>query len=211
MNKLIIAGAGGMGREVLWLVESINSISPAWEVLGFIDDTTASLNGMAGTVEIIGTIEQWIPKEDEYFAIAIYDNHGRELVANKLGLKGAKFASIIHPDNHIANLARIGNGCIIFDHVSVSVNTVIGDFCYFQGGAIIGDDVSVGNYVTAATRSFIGGRSTVGDFAYIGTGALIAPERKIGADALVGIGSVVIKNVKDKEHVFGNPAKRMGF
>ena len=39
MKKLIIFGAGGMGRETAWLVERINDVSPTWDLLGFMDDT----------------------------------------------------------------------------------------------------------------------------------------------------------------------------
>ena len=38
MKDLIIVGAGGFGREVVWLVERINQSQPTWKVLGFVDD-----------------------------------------------------------------------------------------------------------------------------------------------------------------------------
>ena len=36
-------------------------------------------------------------------------------------------------------------------------------------------------------------------------------QKKIGKRAEVGTHSVVIRNVKDDEHVFGNPAKRIDY
>ena len=38
MNDLIIVGASGFGREVAWLVERINRVTPTWNLLGFMDD-----------------------------------------------------------------------------------------------------------------------------------------------------------------------------
>ncbi len=209
MKKLVIAGAGGMGREMVWLVDLINRVTPTWQIKGFLDDTMETINNLAQGLDIIGTIQDWIPAEDEYFVVAIYNNHGRKAVAEKLKEKGAKFATLIQPYALVAESAHFGTGCIVFTNASVGVNSSLGDFCYVQGGAIIGDDDKIGNYVTAASRSFIGGRSIIGDFAYIGTGALICPERNIGKDACVGIGSVVIRNIKDGVHVFGNPAKKI--
>ena len=42
-KPLYIIGAGGFGRETAWLAERINTVSPAWEIRGFIDDNR-SLN-----------------------------------------------------------------------------------------------------------------------------------------------------------------------
>lgn len=43
INPLIIVGAGGLGREVAWLVEDINKLASEWDLLGFVDD------GVTGT------------------------------------------------------------------------------------------------------------------------------------------------------------------
>ena len=37
MKDLYIIGAGGFGREVLWLVKRINAMNPTWNIKGFID------------------------------------------------------------------------------------------------------------------------------------------------------------------------------
>lgn len=37
MKKLLIIGAGGLGREVAQYVKDINQIKPSFELLGFID------------------------------------------------------------------------------------------------------------------------------------------------------------------------------
>ena len=43
MNKLIIVGAGGFGREVLqWALQS-NDYGKKWEIAGFLDDNLNKL------------------------------------------------------------------------------------------------------------------------------------------------------------------------
>ena len=38
MKKIVIVGAGGFGREVEWLIKSINQVNPTYEMIGFVDD-----------------------------------------------------------------------------------------------------------------------------------------------------------------------------
>ena len=40
MRDLFIVGAGGFGREAIWTVERINSLSqqPQWNIIGYADD-----------------------------------------------------------------------------------------------------------------------------------------------------------------------------
>lgn len=210
MRDIIIAGAGGTGRETLWYIKEINAITPTWNIKGFIDDTKDSLNGMTGEYDIIGTINDWQPSENEVFAAAIYDPKGRESVVEKLRQRGAKFATIIHPTMHISEFAEIGEGCILGPRGSLSTNTKIGDFCYMQG-SIVGHDVTVGNFCDMAYNAFMGGFSSMGNYSYMGVHSVLVPRKKIGNNAYVGAGSVVVKNVRDNTKVFGNPAKKIDF
>ena len=38
MKDLIIAGAGGFGREALYLAKTMNTYEPRWNIKGFIND-----------------------------------------------------------------------------------------------------------------------------------------------------------------------------
>ena len=38
MKDIIIIGAGGIGREVIFIIEEINKQTPTLNILGFIDD-----------------------------------------------------------------------------------------------------------------------------------------------------------------------------
>ena len=37
MKDIIILGAGGLGQEVVWLVEEINDTRKEWNILGYLD------------------------------------------------------------------------------------------------------------------------------------------------------------------------------
>jgi acetyltransferase-like isoleucine patch superfamily enzyme len=53
----------------------------------------------------------------------------------------------------------------------------------------------------------LGGHVIIGKKVFIGTKATIIPKIEIEDNSIVGAGSVVIRKVKSKTTVFGNPAK----
>ena len=74
----------------------------------------------------------------------------------------------------------------------------------------IGHDAKLGDYVTIESYSFLGGHSEIGDESVMHVRSTLIRLKKIGKCAEVGAHSVV-RNVKEGEHVFGNPAKRVEY
>jgi len=210
LKSILIAGAGGLGREVLQIIKDINSISPHWHIKGFLDDGIKSLKGLAGDIDIIGRIDDWIVKENEVFVCAIFDPFGRRMVVEKLKNKGAQFVNIIHPKAAILDFSIIGEGVIMYRSSALSVNSKIGDFTIILDSGI-GHDALIGNYTSIASCCAIGGNVTIGDNVLVGSGAVVMPNKKIGDNSSIGTGSVVVRNVKSNTSVFGNPAKKMQF
>ena len=44
LKKIIIVGAGGMGKEVLWTLMDLNKVSSVFDVIGFLDDDKKFIN-----------------------------------------------------------------------------------------------------------------------------------------------------------------------
>jgi len=208
MKKLIIVGASGFGREVVQWVEDINAGSPEWNILGFLDDNPNALDGCHCDYRVIGSIKEWQPKEDEYFACAIAIPNVKNAVVSSLKERGAKFATLIHPTALINKYAQIGEGVVITPRSNLNADTKVGDFVSVLGSGI-GHDATVGDFSTLSGRCSINGHVQIGKMVYVACGVSIAPSKKIGDGAYVGIGSVVISNVKAGTKVFGNPAKRV--
>jgi sugar O-acyltransferase (sialic acid O-acetyltransferase NeuD family) len=206
--KLIIVGASGCGREVLQIVKDINDAEYKWDVLGFIDDNLNALDGYECDYEVIGKIQDWQPTEEECFVMAIAEPHIKEIIAEKLEEKGAKFVSVIHPTAFIGSFNHIGRGIVVYPFAKITVNTNIGDFVTLLGSNI-GHDAVVGDYCTISGMSAISGCVVLGKRVFIGGHVVIAPGKKIGDDAYVGNGSVVVTNIRVGYRVFGNPAKKM--
>lgn len=210
MKNLIIVGASGFGREVVQWVEDINAVKPEWKILGFIDDNPKALDGCRCDYHILGTINDWQPKENEYFACAVAIPSVKYKVVRTLLDKGAQFATIIHPSALVNKYSQIGEGVIITPRSSVTADTKIGNYVSILGSGV-GHDASIGDYSTLSGRCSINGHVQVGRMVYVACGVSVAPSKKIGDGAYVGIGSVVISNIKAGVKVFGNPAKKVEF
>ena len=210
MKKLIIVGASGFGREVVQWVEDINSVEKIWQIEGFIDDNLGALENCRCDYRIIGTIRDWVPKEDEYFACALAIPAVKRRIVSELKARGAKFATLIHPTALVNKYARIGEGVIVTPRSNINADSDVGDFVSVLGSGIA-HDATVGDFSTLSGRCGINGHVKIGKMVYVGSGVSIAPSKIIGDGAFVGIGSVVISNVKPGARVFGNPAKKMDY
>jgi len=206
MKDLIIAGAGGFGREALALAKTLNSIEPRWNIRGFINDIPDALDGLKCSHSIIGTIKDWQPSDNEVFVMGISSPEGKEKIAGILRAKGAKFVTLVHPLALVSEYVTMGEGCIINGRSSIGDNAVLGDFVNLAG-SMVGQDAVIGDFSTLTGYVNITD-AKLGKRVFVGSHAVILNRRKIGDDAYVCAGSIVFNNVKPGIKVFGNPAKK---
>ena len=203
MKDLIIVGAGGFGREALYLALDINKYNPQWNIKGFIDDNEKALDGVRCDYPVIGKISEWQPKENEVFAMGIAAPKTKEMLANLLKEKGAKFVTLISRHVRIQPFVKIGEGCVITGNIGD--NSVIGDFVHIAG-SMIGQDSEIGDYSTTTGYVNVAG-ATLGKRVFVGSHAMILNHTKVEDDAEIYPGSMVIRKVKVGAKVFGMPAK----
>ncbi len=212
MRKIIIVGAGGLGREIMQWVKDFNFAYPnrALYIKGFIDDNIKSLDGYDCEYDIIGNIQDWKPNSDEVFACAFHDPAEKERAVSLLKSKGAVFETIIHPSAVVCENSRIGEGFIAYPNCYVSVNVKIGDFVTIMASAI-GYDAQIGDYTTICSECGISGKIKIGKSVFVGNNAVILTTRNIGDFSHIAPGSVVMTNLKPNSKVMGNPAKQILF
>lgn len=210
MKDLIIVGAGSAAREYLQFAKDINNASPKprWHIKGFIADSGVDIKTLTnGEYDIIGTINDWQPSENEEFVCAVSEPHGKKLVVEKLLARGAVFPQFIHPSAEISDYVEIGQGVVMYPHTEIGPNAHIGDFVTIAGN--VAHDCVVEKYASMTGLPSLTGYVHIGEMAFVGARAVITPHIKIGKEAFVCAGSVVIRNVRDKTKVLGNPAKRV--
>ena len=146
MKDIVIIGAGGIGREVAWIIETINKVKKHWNLIGFIDDNEEVCGKIINDYKVLGGIDYLISLDkDVYVIIAMANPKVKKSIVAKLNNK-FKFATIIHPSIKVSRFVQIGDGSIVYPGVILTVNTKLGNHVLISGNCGIGHDTSIGDY-----------------------------------------------------------------
>lgn len=211
MEKIAIYGAGGFGREIACLINSINSINRKWEFIGFIDDglPIGYSNRFGKVLGDLGTLNSY--QEKIAIAISIASPDSLIRLTKKIVNPKVWYPNLIAPDVKFHDHAsfNIGLGNILFFSCRISCDVKIGNFNILNSLVSLGHDVTVGSRNVFNPTVRISGDCTVGNDNFFGIQSIVLQGLKIGDKTRVGASSVVMKNTKNDSLYFGNPAKRM--
>lgn len=212
MKKIVLYGAGGLARELVLLIDSINSVFPnTYEFLGYVVDEKYYIKGkIVDGYPILGTKKWLLDNKNEVVCTCAFANvHEKQRIQEELSCKGVVFESLISPTVKIPKTSTIGPGCVIGVYCLVSTGVHFGPGVFLNSGVSIGHDVIIDGYSSVMPYSSISGFCHVGENVLIGAHSFIVEHKKIGDKAVVAAGSIVFSNVKAGTTVLGNPAKRM--
>ena len=209
MSKLVIIGASGFGREVAWIVERINAVSPSWDLDGFVDDNMEIIGQEINGYKVLGDIDSLGKMKNVYAVCAVGSSKTRKDIierAQKIN-PDLHFAILIDPSVEKSNFIEIGNGTIICAHNILTVNIKIGKHCIINLDCTVGHDVVMDDFVTVYPSVNISGNSKYGDCVELGTGSQIIQGKTVGKGTIVGAGSVVVKDLPEDCTAVGAPCK----
>jgi hypothetical protein len=116
MKKLVIVGAGGFAREVLWLIEDINKAAstnePTYEVIGFVCESGEErVQGLP----VLGNDDWALENLDKQvrFVLAIGDPDIRASLALSYLRAGLRPQRLVHPRAILSDEVQMGGGAII--------------------------------------------------------------------------------------------------
>lgn len=212
MKNIAIIGAGGFGREVKTILDSINKIIPTYNFVGFYDDGFQQgeiVNGypVLGNVEAINTVSRACS-----IVIAIADPKTKFTIFSKIQNQNISFPTIIHPNTLISDdFVEIGDGNIICAGCIITCNIVIKDFVILNLMCTVGHDTTISSFSSFMPSVNISGEVLIYQKVYVGTGAKIINQLEIGENTIVGAGAVVSKSLPDNCTAVGIPAKPIKF
>lgn len=202
MRKIAIYGAGGLGKEVLTIIKSINEVNPEFDFIGFFDDHKK--HGVIGDFNDINKLDQ-----ETDMVVAVGDPKLKHHLIDKIQNTKISFATLIHPTAVLGdkNKVKIGDGTIICAGAVLTTDINLEHHVLINLNCTVGHDVHIGNYTSVMPGVNIAGNVNIGKKTFIGSGANIINNLKVGEGATVGAGAVVITNVEPGTTVVGIPAK----
>ena len=203
-KRLIIAGAGGFGREIMALAESMPDRE--WDVYGFFDPNPDALVGFGLSLPIFTDLDSYDRLPTDVFVCAIGLPKLRRIVVEEMEAQGCEFITFVHPKAHVGPRCAIGAGAVIYPHVTLVCDIKIGRHVVLNTGTSINHDAAIEDFSVLSPQCAVPGGVIIGEGCLVGTGAVILPRVRVGRNCILGAGSVSVKDVADNTTVVGVPA-----
>ncbi len=204
---MVIVGAGGHGREVLFLL--INTGYDPLSICFFDEDTsigTVVLKNQSFTVySSIEKIKSRL-ESDSSFCLGI----GNPILRSKffdlfIALGGTPYWLNF---SNVSNKEETHGDLMPLTFVGPEVN--LGKGVLINTGAQLHHDSQVGEFSEIGPKAILLGGSKVGAFCRLGAGAVLLPGVELGDGVIVGAGGVVTKPYGDYVLLKGVPAHSYG-
>ena len=202
MRDLIIAGTGVHSAEMAEIVERINRVEPAWNLLGYLSPDGSRIGEVRNGYPVLGPPEA---VEDYPDTVLVPDNEW----PRSPGLPLDRLVSLVDPSAYVSRTASIGRGCVFYPSVFVGLNARIGDRVFVLSGSVINHDDILEDGVVVASGVTLAGSVHVESGCYLGQSCSVRQETRIGRGSLIGMGSVVLSDVPPGSVVVGNPGRLM--
>ncbi|MGB2685892.1 MAG: acetyltransferase [Olleya sp.] len=212
MEKIAIIGAGGFGREVKTLVDSINELSNQYDLIGFFDDNIDKgtiVNGL----KVLGGLSD-LNKIDYKLSVALGIGVPaiKQKIITSINNVNISFPNLIHPSVIISkDDIALGKGNIICAGNILTCNIIIEDYITLNLCCTVGHDTKIGAFSSFMPSVNISGEVDINQSVYVGTGAKIINQLSIGENTIVGAGAVVAKTLPANCTAVGIPAKPIKF
>ena len=110
LPPLVVFGAGGLGREVLVLLQQLNEAQPTWQLRGFYDDHAPTTPTVGGLPYLGTSADLDATPEPLAVAVAVGSSASRAAVVARLTSARLSFPAIVHPAVVLAPVQRIALG-----------------------------------------------------------------------------------------------------
>lgn len=213
MNNLILIGAGGCMRELVWQIQRFNEKRQVWNIEGFVDVQKPAEPVMVGgdVIPYLGDDTCLLSRKEEInIVICIGNPELRKKIADNLKQNpNLKFPNLILGDTAICPDVRMGEGCIISMDSRISTNVEMGNFVFLNIGAMICHDGRIGDFVTLSPDVKLAGSVEVADGCELGIGTRVIQGITITDHVRTGAGCVVVRDIAEPGTYVGIPAEKI--
>lgn len=187
MEKLLIIGAGGLGRMTL-------EVASLYYDCYFVDDAYENDNIICG-VKVVGKIDDlpYLISFVDNAIIAIGNNLIRSQIFARLKKIGFNIPNIISPQAYVSKFSNIGMGCIILPFACIHNGATLGNSVVITSLVEVHHDCIIEDYSLIYSNSTIRTHAFIGKKAKIGSNVSIGNNVKILDSSIVCDGSCIIK------------------
>ena len=204
-EPLLIYGAGGLGREVLSLVNA----TEMYEVKGFLDDGIARGTSVKGVRVLGGCSEIRSFDQPINLVLALGSPSSKLELLKKLDRSKVSFPILRHPSVILqeASAIEIGEGTILCAGSILTTDIRIASHVLINLNCTIGHGVTIGTASSIMPGVNLAGEVSIGSGVLIGSGVNVINKVKLGDRCTIGMGSVVLRDMEAGVTAVGVPAK----
>lgn len=206
MQKILIIGAGGLGKEVADLIRCLNQFA----IVGFLDDDPSKMNTLVNQIPVLGSIEKLkeLPKI-ECLAVAIANPKVKKRISQIAKTNEFYFPNLIHPSVTLGKDVMMGQGNIICAGTILSTEVCLHDFITINPHCGIGHESTLYSYSTLYWGVHIGGNTVIQTGCEFGTHSCVLQGLDIANDVILGAGAVAVKGIESSGTYVGIPARKL--
>lgn len=216
-TPIVVVGAGGFGREVVDIIETVNASAsqPVWDLLGVIDDALSDDNRSrlhGRSITYLGSSDDFLGAGSRKvaYAVGIGSPLVRRTIADRFDAAGHEGAVVIHPSVTMGARVGIGSGTVLCAGVRLTTNIAIGRHVHVNLNATIGHDTTVDDFVSLNPLASISGDCVIERDVLVGVGGIVLNGLRVGRGATIGGAACAVRDVAPGTTVVGVPAKPLG-
>jgi sugar O-acyltransferase (sialic acid O-acetyltransferase NeuD family) len=205
-ERLALVGAGGHASDVLSVVEAINRVSTAWDVIGLVADAPPERDrfGDRGVAHLGGL--DILDGLGAAYVLAVGWPATKRALLDRIS-PGAPAAALLHPAAELGTRVDIGAGVVVLDRAHLSAHVQLGDHALVSYLSSVGHDTVVGPLSSVMPGAHVAGDVHLGAEVTVGAGAVVLQGLSVGDRATVGAGAIVTSDVPEGATVVGVPAR----
>jgi len=214
-TRIVVFGAGGFAREVVWLLDDLNAAGGRYEFVGFVVSDLSALGPHDSRDQVVGDVA-WLAahrQEVDAVALGIGTPAARLRVGAQLDRDFADLArpALVHPSARFdAKSCVFEEGSIVCAGNIATVHVAVRRWAMVNLACTLGHEAEIGAGTVLNPGINLSGGVTLEEGVLLGTGAKVLQYLRVGRGATVGAGAVVTKDVPPGETWVGVPAKKLG-
>ena len=209
MQKIVIFGTGELAQRIFYYLKDSKD-----EVVAFsANRANMDSNELFGlpVIAFEDVKEKYPPGEFLMFIALAYSemNKKRTKFFDEAKSKGYELYSFVHPSTKIWDEFEMGENCFILAENIIQPFVKIGDNVLIGSNNLISHNTVIKNNCFLTSNITLGGHITIGANSFIGLSATINQRVKIGKECIIGAGTLITKDVNDKEVYAENSSKKL--